>query len=246
MNRLRGQSAVASARRRWFAGTLVFGLAFLITGVPAAASSSVPYTDPNAVGYIGLCNEQGQQITSGNIDTAPFAWRAVSTAAATGAYAGPSRTAILFAYQPIDGLAPSYWSVDSLTASARYSNPAAPMAAATTRDESLAQYMLEFKPKWDGYLQLRMYLGADNEQPYSVSYPTLDIQVTGDSWRAVDGGPVAANATEDIMNPAVATTSALRHVHRARRARTRTPLPVVAAGGAGLQAAPLAWRVRRL
>jgi hypothetical protein len=177
----------------------------------AVASAAAPWgADPASMGYIGLCNAQGQQITSGNITTAPFAWRAVSTAPANGAYAGPSRTSILFVYQPIDGLAPSDWSGDSLTASSRYSNPAAPMAAATARDESLAQYMVEFKPKWDGYLQLRMYLGADNEQPYADSYPTLDIKVKGDTWRAVDGGPVncasgTAVSIESLLLPSTSS-----------------------------------------
>lgn len=182
-------------------------LSLAVAGGAGAAGSGVPYSDPNAVGTIGLCNAQGQQVSSGSIDTAPFAWRAVSTAAATGAYAGASRTAILYAYQPIKGLAPSDWSGAQLTASSRYSNPANPMAAATGGDNSLAAYMRDFAPQWDGYLQLRIYLGAANEQPYEVHYPTLDIQVTGDTWQAVDSQPVncdsgTAESIESILLPA--------------------------------------------
>jgi hypothetical protein len=173
----------------------------------AVAGPSVPYSDPAASGSLGLCNQQGQQVTSGSISTVPFVWRAVSTAPATGAYAGTSRTAILMAYQPIQGLAANDWSGDQLTASSRYSNAASPMAAATGGDESLAQFMNEFKPQWDGFLQLRLYLGAANEQAYNVHYPTLDIQVTGNTWQAVDGATVNCNAgtaesIESILLPA--------------------------------------------
>ncbi len=93
------------------------GTAVLIA--PAGADPSVPYTDPDAAGYIGLCNQAGQQITGGNVDTAPFAWRAVSSQPAPAPYSGPTRTAILLAYQPLMGLASSDWSGDELTASAR-------------------------------------------------------------------------------------------------------------------------------
>jgi len=167
----------------------------------------VPYSDPGAVGYIGLCTEQGQQITSGSTSAAPFAWRAVSSTPAQVPYDGPSRTAILMAYQPIQGLAPGDWSGDQLTASSRYSNPANPMVAATATDWSLAQFLTEFRPEWDGLLQLRIYLGADNKPTYSVHYAALDIQVTGDTWHAVDGGPVncasgTAESIESILLPA--------------------------------------------
>lgn len=176
-------------------------------GTPAGASAPAPYSDPDAVGYIGLCNQQGQQITSGSISTAPFAWRAVSSVAAQAPYDSPSGTAILMAYQPIEGLAPPDWSGDQLTASSRYSNPAHPMAAATATDWSLAQFIGEFKPIWDGFFQLRLYLGAPNEPAYSVHYPALDIEVTGDTWHAVDGGPVdcaagTATSIETLLLPA--------------------------------------------
>jgi hypothetical protein len=186
-------------------------VAFVPVSGLAGASGAVPYSDPASTGYIGLCNQQGQQITSGNINTAPFAWRAVSSVAAPAAYSGSSRTAILLAYQPIEGLAPSDWSGDELTASARYSNPSAPMAAATAVDESLAQYMLEYKPLWDGLLQLRIYLGAAGEQLHSVSYPTLDIRVSGDTWTALDGGQVnCKSGTAESLETALLPASQLK------------------------------------
>ena len=198
---------IAPARGRWVAGAAVLGLAWLTIGTPSSASTAVPYKDPNAVGSIGLCDAHGHQVTSGSVNTAPFAWRAVSTSPATGSYAGPTRTAVLMAYQPIQGLAPPDWSGDSLTAASRYSNPSNPMAAATGGDESLAGFMTEYSPKWDGILQLRLYLDAANEPVYSLHYPALDIQVKGNTWHALDGGPVDCNAgtvesIESILLPA--------------------------------------------
>jgi LPXTG-motif cell wall-anchored protein len=179
----------------------------------AAAGSGVPYTDPNAVGYIGLCNQGGHQITSGNVDATPFAWRAVSSQAAPAPYNNADRTAILLAYQPQQGLASGEWSGDELTASARYTNPANPMAAATAGDDSLADFIDEFHPKWDGLLQLRMYLGTQNQEQYESHYPVLNIKVTGDTWSALGGGPVncdsgSAVSLESVVLPATTAPSA--------------------------------------
>jgi LPXTG-motif cell wall-anchored protein len=187
-------------------------VSLMALGVPlgvAGAAQTVPYSDPQAVGIIGLCNQAGQQITSGSINTAPFAWRAVSTQPAQGLYGGPTRTAVLMAYQPIMGLGASDWSGDQLTSSSRYTNPAAPMAAATSADESLAGFMVEYKPLWDGFFELRMYLGAAGVQQYSVHYPVLNIQVTGQTWQAVGGGPVncGAGSSESIESILLTTTT---------------------------------------
>jgi hypothetical protein len=108
---------------------------------PAAASTGVPYTDANAVGYIGLCNQAGRQITSGNVATAPFAWRAVSSKPAEAPYNNADRTATLVAYLPLQDLPPGDWSGQELTASSRYSNQASPMAAATSDDDSLQDFI---------------------------------------------------------------------------------------------------------
>jgi len=226
-------------RARVFQRTVILGLIGLglslasiplVRGTtPVSAASAVPYTDPAANGYIGLCNQQGQQITSGSTSTGPFAWRAVSSSPAPASYAGPTRTAILMAYQPIQYIAPGDWSGDALTASAHYSNPANPMTAATGADESLDGYMIDFQPRWDGFLQLRIYLGAANEQGYSLHYPTLDIKVTGNTWTAVDGGPVnctsgTAVSFESTLLPASETSGSTTTTSRPGTTTT-TPRP---------------------
>jgi hypothetical protein len=191
-------------------GLVLAGSAVMVG--PAAADSGVPYTDPDAVGYIGLCDQAGQQITSGDITTTPFAWRAVSSVPAPAPYNNVWRTAILLAYQPQQGLTPSEWSGDELTASSRYTNPANPMVAATDGDDSLQDFIEEFHPKWDGYLQLRIYLGTENAETYSVHYPALNIHVSGDTWSAVGGGAVNCNSgtstsLESVVLPAMTTTT---------------------------------------
>ncbi|MFZ0251251.1 MAG: hypothetical protein WAL61_14995 [Acidimicrobiales bacterium] len=178
----------------------------------AAAAPTAPFTDPSAVGSIGLCNQAGQQITEGSITTRPFAWRAVSTQAAPAPYNNAGRTAILVAYLPQQGLPAGDWSGTEMTASSNYTNPANPMAAATDGDESLQSVVEEFPPKWDGFLQLRMYLDTANRQPYESQYPTLNIQVTGDTWQAVGGSQVncssgTAESIETVLLPSTTTTT---------------------------------------
>ena len=183
-------------------------------------ATTAPYTDQNAVGTIGLCNQAGQQVTSGSTTAAPFAWLAVSTTPAPAPYDNDSRTAILNAYQPQNGLPPGEWSGAELTASSRYTNPQVPMAAATSGDDSLADFMDNYHPRWDGFLQLRMYLGTADQPQYSLHYPALNIQVVGDTWYAVGGGTVnctagTAESIESIVLPsATTTTPASTPVHR--------------------------------
>ena len=99
-----------------------------------------------------------------------------------------------------------------MTASSSYTNPANPMAAATDGDQSLQSIIEEYPPKWDGFLELRMYLGTANEEPYESQYPALNIQVTGDTWQAIGGSPVncasgTAQSIESVLLPSSTTTT---------------------------------------
>lgn len=185
----------------------------LTLGGGASAATTVPYTDPDAVGSIGLCNQAGQQITSGNITAVPFAWRAVSTEPAQAPYNNAGRTATLVVYQPLQGLPPGDWSGAQLTSSSRYSNAANPMAAATDRDQSLEDIIEQYQPKWDGFLQLRIYLGTADEPTYTSHYPALNIQVTGNAWQAVGGSAVncasgTSESIESILLPSTTSSTA--------------------------------------
>jgi hypothetical protein len=190
----------------------VSGLSLVICATVSAAATAAPYTDPNVVGYIGLCNESGQQITSGSVSAAPFVWRAVSSQAAPAPYDGAGGTAILNAYLPMESLAPGNWSGEQLTASTRYSNPLSPMAQATARDVPLEDFLQDYPPEWDGFIQLRLFLGVQNQPADVQHYAALDVQISGDTWTAIGGGPVNCNAgtavsLETVLAPPSTTTT---------------------------------------
>jgi hypothetical protein len=225
--------ASRAAGRRVAAVALVSAALLIGAAAPALANSGVPYQDPSAAGFIGLCDRAGQPVTHGTINTKPFVWRAVSSVAAPAPYNGGGRTAALYAFQPQQSLPPGDWSGDQLTASSRYSNAADPMAAGTTGDLSLAEFIGEYRPVWDGLLELRMFLGAPDQQPYALSYPATDIQVTGNTWHVVDGGTLScssgrAESIESILLPKSTTKPESKNGHPKARA-SKSPAPAASA-----------------
>jgi hypothetical protein len=180
------------------AGVAVFGGALLalsglaMIAIPATAAST-PYTDPGVIGQIGLCDQAGHLVTSGTLDAQPFVWRAVSSAPAPAQFAGTGRKATLYAYQPRPNVSADQWSGDQLTATSDYSNPKLPMAQATKNDFTLATFMGEFRPMVDGLYQLRMYFGAPGQGTLNTAYPATDIQITGNTWHALQAPNVSCN-----------------------------------------------------
>jgi hypothetical protein len=231
---------------RKLCAVLAIGVAGAAVSTPvAAAASGTPYRDPAAHGSIGLCDRAGHQITHGSITATPFAWRAVSSVAAPAGYAAGG-TATLLAYQPRHGVPSGEWSGDELTSASRYTDPAHPTAAATGGDESLQGFITEFSPRWDGLLQLRLYLGAPDEPIYSLSYPSLDIQVTGNSWHVVDGTTVSCHSGRSVSlesivltphPPAAATPASPSRAGSASTPRTTDSNPVAATSSAAAPAA---------
>jgi hypothetical protein len=161
---------------------------------PAASANPVPFTDPNAHGYIGLCDKNGHQITSGNIGTAPLAVLAVSSAPAPAGYTAGYGKAVVNVYQPREGTEPGEWSGKGLTAGSTFTNTAHPMAEGTGLDPALVDFTSVFIPKWDGLVQLRMYFGAINRPEHTIPYPATVLQVKGNTWTVVDGGTVDCHA----------------------------------------------------
>jgi len=233
-------------------GAIVAGGVLGIGSAAHAAGSGTPYRDPSAVGYIGLCNNAGHQITSGSIKTTPFAWRAVSSTAAQAPYNASGRTATLYAFQPRQGIPPGEWSGEQLTSSARYTNAAHPMVAATSGDDSLEDFMQDFRPAWDGLLQVRMYLGAPDHPIYSLTYPALDIQVTGNTWHEVEGGTVSCTSGKSVSLETIVLPKATPHPHKSKNGTgqssngptaSSSPKASTAPGAAGGgSASPLATR----
>jgi hypothetical protein len=177
---------------------LVVATGLTLQSASQAGADTVPYSDPNAHGVIGLCDRNGNSIDHGKITDRPFVWAAISSEAAPAEYAIDGKTATLFAFQPREAHEPAEFSGQMLTASSRYDNAAHPKAQATDGDYTLKEFTDTFPAKLDGLVQLRMYLGAPGEPTLGASYAATDIQVTGDTWKVVRGESVPCNASTAI------------------------------------------------
>jgi hypothetical protein len=165
---------------------------------PVIASSKLPYIDSNASGYIGFCDKNKHQVTSGSIYDQPFVWTAVSSTPAPSGY--EHGKAVLIAYQPRREVNPGEWSGRQLTAASSFTNRAHPMAQATYADDPLLFFVQAFPPRWDGLIQLRMYYGAPNMGVHRMPYPATSIRITGDRWSVVSGGTVPCNAGKAVSD----------------------------------------------
>jgi hypothetical protein len=172
---------------------------------PAAARAGTPSlpADPAAHGYIGLCDEHGNNVSGGSIDSAPFVWKAVASVAPPAAYLGRGENAVLNIYQPRPDSDPQDWSGDSLTAASFYSTRSHPAVQATYADGSLSDFMQEFPPLVDGLYQLRIYFGKINYGLYNATYPATTIRVDGSNWSVVDGGTVNYGGSRGVSNEAL-------------------------------------------
>lgn len=177
--------------RAALAGVAVAAAA-VVPAVGAASATNVPFTDHNAVGYIGLCNTFGQSITSGSLLDDPFVWTAVSSAPAPSGYEQAKAT--LYVFQPRQNVDPGQWSGEQVTGSSTFTNPSHPMVQATSGDTPLISVDGAFPPRWNGLYQLRIYFTGVNLEPYTQHYPATVIQVTGNKWSVVQGGTVPCNS----------------------------------------------------
>jgi hypothetical protein len=195
--------------RRLLSCAAVGGLLVLCTAVPAAAADQPPYKDPAAVGTITLCDDKGHQVTQGDTRDLPFAFFAISSQPAKGAYAVKQGKATLYAFQARKDVDPGDWSGQQLSGSSFYSTTKHPMAQITTGDHTLSQDVASYPTQWDGFVQLRMYLQAPNQTQYSDTYPTVNLKISGTTWVAVDPGSTSCSAgkarsTETLVLPASA------------------------------------------
>jgi hypothetical protein len=91
------------------------------------------------------------------------------------------------------------------------------MAQATAKDLPLSVFLNDFPPKWDGFIQLRMYFGTDGQAPLENQYPALNLYISGDTWTAVGGGQVNCNAGSAesletaVLSPSAATAGSKGH-----------------------------------
>jgi hypothetical protein len=194
--------------RRAFVALAALGFAVLAFAALALANSTAARAetehglpaDPSAAGYIGLCNESGQNVIGGSIDARPFIWKAVSSTQPPAAYQGQGQNADLVMYQPRPDTAPAYWSGTAMTAASYYTSEKAPAVQATYADLSLHDMINEYPPQVDGLYVLRMHYGKADYGLYNTTYPVAVIQVTGKSWHLVQGGTVKCAAAKATSN----------------------------------------------
>jgi hypothetical protein len=178
------------------------GLGLVLSGCTAGSAGPSPYADSNVKGFIGLCNKAGQPIDHGSVDESPFVGQAVASAPAHSPYDGYGKTATLYAYLPMEGQPAEDWAGEQMTASAYYSNPAHPMTRASADDgPQLRAFVHGFPPKWNGLVQLRMYLGAVRQPLYRSTYPATYIEIKGNTWKVVRGGTVPCDSGIALVQP---------------------------------------------
>jgi hypothetical protein len=177
------------ARRARSAVTLAaLTLGVMSAAVPVADASSVPFQDPNVVGWLTFCNRQDQPVTSGSIDTAPFAWKTISSAAPPAGYRNSSARATLYAYQPIQYVDPGDWSGAQLTAGSVFTNPQHPVVQATNADLPLLGFTQAYPAHWDGLVEIRMMYTAINQAQLLNPYAAAVLRISGSTWTEVEGG----------------------------------------------------------
>jgi hypothetical protein len=197
-------------------GSLLALVCASVLGSPAHAAGRVPYHDKYAAGTITLCDKNLQPITSGSVNDLPFVWRAVGSVAAPAPYNDGSGAAILYAFLPRKGVDPGQWDGELLTGSTIYHNPQHPMAQATPADWMLRYFSDDYIPKWNGYIELRLYYQHQGAQQ-STAYAAADIQLTGQTWRLVRGGSDDCGVPSDAKSIEVSLPSYHQYVQRAAR-----------------------------
>ncbi len=185
-----------ATRGRLLLGGVVVVAVLVVAGILLLRSgtSTVPYVDARSSGTLTLCGADGKPVTSGSTNDKPFVTRVVGATAATGEVAGAGRTATLYAFQPRNGAESEEWSGQLLTAGSTYTNTAHPMAQATSKDIALKDFLIAYPPRWNGFIQLRLYL-ASPAVGVAAKYDTADIQIDGSSWKVV-GKSGAASCTD--------------------------------------------------
>ncbi|MBA2954206.1 hypothetical protein GON03_07725 [Nocardioides sp. MAH-18] len=178
---------------------LVAGLAFWRA---SGDDATAPYDDPESAGLLTLCAADGTPVTGGRVDERPFVDVVLGETGLPPAYDARGAVATLFAYQPREGVAASEFSGSPLTAAAVLADATKPGAVVTEDAWSLGDFTTAFPADWDGYVQLRLYLGTPDagtltDQPYD----TADLRVDGDRWELVRGGGASCADAESVTVP---------------------------------------------
>jgi hypothetical protein len=189
------------ARRARAAVTIAaLSLGALSAAAPLADASvtgpafKVPFTDPYVDGWLTFCNRNDQPVTSGSLDTVPFAWKTISSGTPPAGYRNGSARVALYAFQPIQYVDPGDWSGSLLTAASAFSNTDHPVVQATNADVPLIGFVQTYPAHWDGLEEIRMMYSAIDKAQLTTPYAAAVIHVTGNTWTLVEGGGGSCSA----------------------------------------------------
>jgi hypothetical protein len=183
-------------------GGVVIVAVLVFWRVNGAADTTVPYDDAQSAGLLTLCSADGKAVTEGSVDDQPFAATVLGETALPSNLDPTGAVATLFAYQPREGVGTSEFSGNALTAAAGLADPGRPAARVEDTAWSIGDFVTAFPATYDGYVQLRLYLGTPeagtlSDQPYD----TADLRVDGDRWELVRGGTASCADAESAFLP---------------------------------------------
>jgi hypothetical protein len=181
-------------------GGVALVAALVFWRVDGEAKTTVPYDDAQSAGLLTLCSADGKAVTGGKVDDQPFADVVLGETALPSNLDPAGAVATLFAYQPREGVATSEFSGNALTATAEIADPARPAARVEEDAWTIGDFVTAFPADFDGYVQLRLYLGTPeagtlSDQPYD----TADLRVDGDAWELVRGGTASCADAESAL-----------------------------------------------
>lgn len=167
---------------------------------PDGAPRAVPYDDPRAAGLLTLCSGDGKPVTEGSVEDRPFADLVVGATALPSELDPAGAVATLFAYQPREGVGSEEFSGTAVTAAGELAGPERPASRVTEDAWSIGDFVTAFPATYDGYVQLRLYLGTPEVGTLSANpYDTADLRVDGGRWELVRGGSASCADTESLV-----------------------------------------------
>ena len=182
-------------------GAVVVIVAALVFWRVTGQDETVPYDDAQSAGLLTLCSADGKAVTEGTVKDRPFADIALGATALPSDLDPTGAVATLYAYQPREGVATDEFSGNAITAANALAEPTRPAALVTGDAWSIGDFVTAFPATYDGYVQLRLYLGTPqagtlSDQPYD----TADLKVDGDRWKLVRGGTAScSDATSAVV-----------------------------------------------
>lgn len=193
-----------SRHRRTVTVVIAVGLAVVVALIlrPEKGSATVPYDDAQSAGLLTLCSADGKPVTGGSTDDEPFADVVLGATGLPSGLDPDGAVATVFAYQPRAGVATAEYSGTALTAASVVADPAHPGAAVQEDGWSIGDFVEAFPATYDGYVQLRLYLGTSGAGTLTeIPYDTADLEVDGDHWELVRGGDASCAEAASAVVP---------------------------------------------